>query len=81
MANIPEMISVFSDLEKNQNWRFYGRLSENFLPDFKMLQVCFESVLRNGWMDSFEILQQYDQHSRDDFCIFRFLEILKLVIL
>ena len=51
MANIPEMISVFSDLEKNQNWRFYGRLSENFLPDFKMLQVCFEPYSEMaGWI-------------------------------
>ena len=41
------------------------------LPDFKMLQVCSESVLRNGLMDSFEILQQYDQHSTNEFCFFR----------
>ena len=81
MTHISGVMPVFSDFEKNQNWRFYGRFSEKKLPDSKMLQVCSETVLRNGLMDSCETFQQNDQHSRDDICIFRLWEKWKLVIL
>ena len=51
------------------------------LPDFKMLLVCYESVLRNDWMDSFEILQHYDQHFGNFFYYFRFWKNWKLATL
>ena len=81
VTNVSGVMPVFSDFEKSQNWQFYGHFSENFRPAFKIVQVCSETVLWNGWMDSYEILKQYGQYSRDEFSFCRFWEIWKLVIL
>ena len=66
IAHISQVVPVFSDFEKNENWRFYDRFSENFLPRFKIVQTCLEIVLIDGKLDSCKTLQQTDQHSRDD---------------
>ena len=34
MTHIPGVMPVLSNFEKNQNWRFYGRFSYNFWPEF-----------------------------------------------
>ena len=65
MPCYPEMIHMFSDLNKIKNWQFYDRFSEKILPDCKIVKLCSETTLRNGSMDSFEILRQYDLYSRE----------------
>ena len=56
---------MFSDLNKIEIWQFYGRFSEKILPDCEIVKLCSETTLRNGSMDSFEILRQYDLYSRE----------------
>ena len=72
MTHIPGMMPFFSDLEKIENWQFYGSFSYNFWPEFYMVQACSETVLRNGSMNSLETSQQHALYSRDDFHVFRF---------
>ena len=50
---ISGVMPVFSDFEKNENCRFYGRF---------FLSVS-DLILGNGWMDSSDILQQVNQYS------------------
>ena len=47
MDYILEMICVFSDFEKDQNWRFYGCIPDEFLPEFKIVQHSFDMVLKD----------------------------------
>ena len=48
---ILEMICVFSDFKKIQNWRFYSRFPDEFLPEFKIVQHSSDKVLRDDWVD------------------------------
>ena len=52
MANIPEMIFVFSDFERIENWRFHIRFSDDFMLRFKIVQihVCHKVVLIYGFL-------------------------------
>ena len=63
---------MFSDFEKIENWRFYGRFSYDFWPGFEMVHAHSEIVLRDDCMDSPETLQQHALFSRDDLHVFRF---------
>ena len=72
MDYILEMICVFSDFEKIKNWRFYGRFSDEFLPEFKIVQHSSDTVLRDDWVDSFETLIHHGLYSRNHMCFFRF---------
>ena len=72
MDYILEMICVFSDFGKNKNRQFYGRFSDEFLPEFKIVQHSSDTVLRDDLVDSFETLICHGLYSRDDMCVFRF---------
>ena len=69
---IPGVMPVFSDLKKIQNWRFYGRISDDFLPEFKIVQYSSDTVLRDDFVDSIETLIHHGLYARDDTCLFRF---------
>ena len=47
MDYILEMICEFSDFEKIQIWRFYDRFSDEFLPEFYLVQHSSETVRRD----------------------------------
>ena len=72
MTQVPHVVHVFSDFEKIKNWRFYGQFSVKFLPGFKMVHVHCETVLRDGWLDSLDILQQHEAYAWSDASYFRF---------
>ena len=71
----------FQILKKVKIGNFTAVFLKKKLPHFKMSQLCSETILRNGLMDSCESFQQNDQHSRDDICFFRLWKKWKLVIL
>ena len=66
MHYIPGMISVFTEFEKNKNWRFYGNISGGFPLDliwhvdsmfgvyrncfFSWLSVCFNCFMCRLWL-------------------------------
>ena len=81
MTDIPRVMHVFSDFKKIQNWRFYGRISDDFLPEFKIVQYSSDTVLNDDFVDSIETVIHHGLYARDNMCLFRFGKKSKLAIL
>ena len=58
------MVHFSSEFEKVENWWFYGRFSCGFLCVLKLRSVYWGSDLRDGCMDSSDILQHDVLHQR-----------------
>ena len=49
---------MFSDFDKNENWQFYSSFLFDFWLELQMVPAHSKIVLRDAWIDPFDILQQ-----------------------